>query len=88
MVVPANVVTGFVISVTDEEKSANVDFCHLTTFPVLPSNTRSAGVLPLQKVVWLEETVPPTDAGSSEIVTFVEREAAEVQPAVLVTIIE
>ena len=47
-----NVVVVFEISVVADQfgKVLEVDFCHLVTFPTLPDNVKSAGVLPLQIV--------------------------------------
>ena len=69
MVAPVRVVVVFAISVTDEEKSLTVDFCHLTTDPVFPDSVKSFGELPLQ-MVWLDETVPPTDVAFTVIVAM------------------
>jgi hypothetical protein len=71
MAAPVNVVVVFARSVTEAEKSLTVDFCHLTTDPDCPLSVRSFGVLPLQ-IVWLDETAPPTAAGSTEIVPMEE----------------
>jgi hypothetical protein len=58
------------ISVVFETK-LSVDFCHLTTFPVLPDNVRALAVLPLQ-IVCAAATVPPTEAASTVIFTVFE----------------
>ena len=50
---------------------ASVDFCHFTTLPVLPLRVRSAGEVP-EQIVWLEDTVPPTEVGSTVMVTVLD----------------
>ena len=44
------VVLAIAISVTEDEKSDTVDFCHFTTLPTLPAKVSAAGVLPVQIV--------------------------------------
>ena len=60
MAAPDSVVVVLEISVTLEEKSATVDFCHFVTLPVSPLRLRPAGVLPLH-MVCEDDTVPPTE---------------------------
>ena len=64
---PVKVVDVFAIS-TAPVNNEFVAFCHFVTVPIFPDNVKSAGVLP-EQIVWLAVTVPPTEVGSTVIVT-------------------
>jgi len=57
-------------SVTELEKFDDVDFCHLTTLPVLPDKPNVVEFVPLHTVADPEVTaiVPATEVGSTVMV--------------------
>ena len=77
--VAVNVVVVFEISVGAVAK-LSVELCHLVTVPVLPVNVKVVEFVPVQTDV-PPEIVPPTEAGSTLIVST-EEYAAEHAPLV------
>ena len=55
-------------SLTETVKFRSEADCHFTTVPTFPAKVKSAGAVPWQ-MVWLAETVPPTDVGLTVMVT-------------------
>ncbi len=68
MVVPNKVVDVPVI-VVGVVNAASPAFSQRTTLPVFPLKVKLDGVLP-EHIVWFDETVPPTEVGSTLNVTF------------------